>query len=278
MVPRQQLLSVPFAVQAQQAQVATSLASGAATTLVPPGSVMAYMGTNAPPGWLLCDGSVVSTNQYFGLFSIIGTSSGSGTNGLTFRLPDLRGTFLRGADSLSDFIITASAIDTNLDTITITNHGINRTGYPLSVTNLTGSLPGGLSATNSDGTLRAYYAIVIDAQTIQLAASETNAFASIPINITSKGGTNKVTSWLDLEKAVRTAAAIGANVGNSIGSVQTDQLGSHTHTYLGGGNQVNPGNGPAAGCGYPSGAFPVSSSGGDETRPKNVYVNYIIKY
>src|SRR5882724_8974834 len=64
----------------------------------PPGSVMAYMGTNAPSGWLLCDGLEASRTTYARLFAVIGTSNGSGDGVTTFNLPDLRGTFLRGLD------------------------------------------------------------------------------------------------------------------------------------------------------------------------------------
>ena len=86
-------------------------------------------------------------------------------------------------------------------------------------------------------------------------------------------------SFADPDLALRTnVVRIGQNVGNAVGSVQEDAFASHTHTYQGGGNQVNPNNAPAAGSGYPSGSFPVSSAGGNETRPANAFVHYIIKY
>jgi hypothetical protein len=39
----------------------------------PVGSILTYAGVNAPPGWLLCDGSEVSKTLYPRLFSVIGT-------------------------------------------------------------------------------------------------------------------------------------------------------------------------------------------------------------
>lgn len=42
-------------------------------------------------GWLLCDGRDVSRSVYHELFSIIGTSFGSGDGSTTFTLPDCRG-------------------------------------------------------------------------------------------------------------------------------------------------------------------------------------------
>jgi len=105
--PRQQLLTVPFAIQAQFAQQAASLVSNLANALCPPGTVVAYMGTNTPSGWLLCDGTAINRIQYLALFGVIGTSSGAGDGATTFNLPDLRGVFLRGvngsrSDSFAD--------------------------------------------------------------------------------------------------------------------------------------------------------------------------------
>ena len=72
-------------------------------------------------------------------------------------------------------------------------------------------------------------------------------------------------------------------MGNSVGSYQADQLASHTHATPYPYPALNN-NGYTAHDG--SGGFPgamsffssVNATGGTETRPKNVYVNYIIKY
>lgn len=64
----------------------------------PPGSIIAYGGTSAPTGWLLCDGSAVSRTTYADLFTAIGEAFGQGDNSTTFNVPDLRGRFLRGVD------------------------------------------------------------------------------------------------------------------------------------------------------------------------------------
>jgi len=193
--PRQQLLSVPFSVaaqQAQQAQVAAALAPTAARQLAPPGSIVAYMGTSAPSGWLLCDGSLVSRTQYAALFSVIGTASGSGDGATTFNLPDLRGMFLRGVNG-------------------------------------------------------------------------------------SQGNTN---IW-DPDAGLRTNEFAGGNSGNAVGSMQTDQFRGHTHSFTSTGYQgCTPSSNPSD-IAYPSNYSPngvTGPAGGNETRPKNVYVNYIVKY
>jgi hypothetical protein len=66
--------------------------------LAPSGAVMAYAGSSAPQGWILCDGRLVSRTQYASLFAAIGTAHGSGDGATTFQIPDYRGRFLRGVD------------------------------------------------------------------------------------------------------------------------------------------------------------------------------------
>ena len=70
--------------------------------LMPPvGSIVAFAGAsdNIPDGWLECDGSILSKNEYDELYKVIGTAWGKdGSNSDKFYLPDLRGRFLRGVD------------------------------------------------------------------------------------------------------------------------------------------------------------------------------------
>lgn len=72
-------------------------ATTAWTQIEPTGMVVAFAGTTAPNGWLLCQGQAVSrTGVYADLFSVIGTNYGTGDGSSTFNLPDLRGMFIRG--------------------------------------------------------------------------------------------------------------------------------------------------------------------------------------
>jgi microcystin-dependent protein len=68
----------------------------------PVGVVEAFAGTNAPNGWLICDGSQVSRALYPELFSVIGTTYGSGDGFATFTLPDLRGRTIAGRDGVNN--------------------------------------------------------------------------------------------------------------------------------------------------------------------------------
>lgn len=64
------------------------------------GMTMAYGGTTAPSGWLLCYGQAVSRTTYADLFAAIGTAFGVGDNSSTFNLPDLRGRVIAGQDDM----------------------------------------------------------------------------------------------------------------------------------------------------------------------------------
>lgn len=69
--------------------------------LLPPGTILPYAGTSAPPGFLLCDGSSLNINQFTDLFNVIGHRYLNGLTNIssTFRLPDLRARVPVGASS-----------------------------------------------------------------------------------------------------------------------------------------------------------------------------------
>jgi hypothetical protein len=83
----------------------------------------------------------------------------------------------------------------------------------------------------------------------------------------------------DPDRASRTAMNTGGSTGDSVGSVQTDQFRSHQHygrrwDRWGGGNMLEH-NGNS--WGWNSDIGFVDAAGGNETRPINAYVAYIIK-
>jgi microcystin-dependent protein len=71
----------------------------AAAVSLPAGVVLHFANSTAPSGWLECNGATVSRATYPALFSAIGTVYGAGDGSTTFKLPDLRGQFLRGWDN-----------------------------------------------------------------------------------------------------------------------------------------------------------------------------------
>ncbi|NBX50594.1 hypothetical protein EBT25_11815 [bacterium] len=60
------------------------------------GIIVPFGGSNAPLGWLICNGQSVSRTTYSALFQVIGTIHGS-VDSSSFNVPDLRNRFLVGA-------------------------------------------------------------------------------------------------------------------------------------------------------------------------------------
>lgn len=70
----------------------------ASTAYVPSGAVFWFAANAAPSGYLECDGAEVSRSTYAALFGVVGETFGAGDGSTTFKLPDLRGEFIRGWD------------------------------------------------------------------------------------------------------------------------------------------------------------------------------------
>lgn len=67
--------------------------------MVPVGTIIALGGGTPPTGYLECDGSAVSRVSYAALFAVLGTTYSQTADAADkFRVPDLRGEFIRGWD------------------------------------------------------------------------------------------------------------------------------------------------------------------------------------
>ena len=64
---------------------------------LPIGSYIQFAGSQAPDGFLVCNGGEISRTTYSALFAVIGTTYGSGDGSTTFNLPDLTDRFLQGS-------------------------------------------------------------------------------------------------------------------------------------------------------------------------------------
>lgn len=62
------------------------------------GSIAVFGTGSAPQGWIKANGAAISRTAYAALFSMIGTTFGTGDGSTTFNVPDLRGEFIRGWD------------------------------------------------------------------------------------------------------------------------------------------------------------------------------------
>jgi len=181
---------------------AEPVATAPAVGQIPVGTVLAFGGpaTAVPEagGWLLCDGRELPINQFPELHAVLGTAWGRGSDPGLFRLPDLRGRFLRGVTY------------------------------------------------NAGNDLR------------------------------------------DPDHATRGTSAPGGNSGNEVGSLQEDAAGPHQHPISGAADAVGQGIGadwirfhgtkvPDANAPVLNNTWAIQPPGPSETRPRNVYVNWIIR-
>lgn len=243
------------------------LATAVANALVPVGTIIPFAGTTPPSDYLFCDGSAVSRSVYASLFTTISTRYGAGDGVNTFNIPDLRWNFMRGYGPT----LTATGSGTAASNqATFTAHGLHRTGIQVR------RVSGTLSGFNAGQT---YFAIVIDANT--LAFATTYAFAMAGTRTTITGANSLVISqYEDPDIATRLQVAQGGAL-TGIGTRQAYMIQSHAHTQ-----QLTPAGSQYFGpymqtygnftTGLISGPDTLAA-GGNETRPINVYVNYLIK-
>lgn len=71
-------------------------------TATPLGVICDFGGTQAPAGWLICDGRLISRVTFSDLFGAIGTTWGAGDGTTTFALPPTPGRSLVGVGSTTD--------------------------------------------------------------------------------------------------------------------------------------------------------------------------------
>jgi microcystin-dependent protein len=83
-------------------KINNSVTINASASVSPTGTVVAFAGSTAPSGWLLCDGGStgVLRTTYSALFAVIGTTYGAGDGSTTFNVPDLRGRVAAGKDNM----------------------------------------------------------------------------------------------------------------------------------------------------------------------------------
>jgi hypothetical protein len=252
------------------------------------GEVKAYTGSTAPIGYFLCNGQTVSRTTYSALFAVLGTSHGQGDGSTTFNLPDYRGQFLRGRVDINT--VTGSGtvpVSPNNDRATFTNHGVNRTGFRVRLAAGTlGGLAGGTD----------YFAIVVDANTLAFATTLANALAGTRITLTASSVNSAVLAqWEDPDAASRTASTVGGSSGGGLGSAQSDAMqniigsislppamgpaptGAFTTGNLNGSGDVLRGSNNGRAYNFDSSSSPGARTS-SESRPKNLLVNYIIKY
>ncbi len=212
---------------------------------VPAGTVNAYAGSIvnfAPDGYLLCNGGTISRTIYSDLFAAIGTTYGAGDGSTTFNIPDLRAEFIRGLDS-------GRGIDLN------------------SITKTAATTNGSTSVT------------AIVGGTADLAVGMTVTGTGIPAGTTIAAIVSSTAITLSAAATVSNGSASLTFAGRMLGSWQEDQFESHIHIMKKYNRQVGTGAGFfAMDDNGTDGSEPTEPTGGVETRPRNIAMNYIIKF
>jgi len=234
---------------------------------VPSGTTIMFAGMTPPNGWFVCDGRELNVADYLSLFEVLGYKWGG--NGTTkFNIPDMRGIFVRGVDGAINrdpdskdrtFIKSGGSTGNNIGSFQANNFGSH--GHE---SNSFESKPYNLSH----------------------AHGSTNSFESshrhqgfMTANHSHKHSFNYVTK-LTIGQDTTGDYTYGFWDQETTKTIDTDSklLDDHSATV----NNANDSHGHTVDQASPSHSHNLSVTvssytGKTETRPKNVYVNYIIK-
>ncbi|MCK5609643.1 tail fiber protein [Candidatus Pacearchaeota archaeon] len=226
----------------------------------PVGSIVGMSSSVVPTKFLETDGALYNMTTYLGLYVVIGNDYGRDA-GVTFTA------------AITD-IITANA------------HG--KSDDDVLEVDTDGTLPAGLTADTT------YY--VISSTTNTFKVSLTSGGVAVDITDTGSGTHSFYDEFavpdirgrfmraysngatIDPDKASRTDRGDGVT-GDNVGTIQTDQYGSHSHVFT----QVNVGVGSSSiytttPSRNPGANLSTSASGGNETRPENISIMFCIRY
>jgi hypothetical protein len=269
---------------------------GSIANLVAPASA-SYVGGNSTFVWQ----SGVNIAANMDMRSAILRNSTASSSGLTLSCP---------STISSDYTITLPFLPVTQSIMTIDSSGNIATPgvYPLTLASLASSLIeflvpsgsiisyGGTSSPSGflicDGTsyLRSNYPTLFAIIGTAFGAADSTHFNVPDFRGQFLRGVTGASSN-DPDASSRTAMNTGGNTGNNVGSIQSDEFQSHNH---GGGDHIHnisyrtstvgPLTPVIGGFANNPGTYPTNSSGtiistqgGNETRPINAYVNFIIK-
>lgn len=246
--------AAPSDVEKAAARAALGITSG-----LPAGSVFYVASGSAPSGSLKANGAAVSRAAYADLFAVLVTDAGFTSKTFTVT-------------------IATPAV------FTMAAHGF--TGGERIRLSTTGALPTGLNTTTD------YYVIYVSANTFQLTA--TLFGTAIATSGTQSGTHTYMQSLWGLGDGTSTfnlpdlrgefirgwADGRAVDTGRSMGAAQADDLKSHTHTHNSPSYQsaIIPTGSPNASPILITANAATGSTGGTETRPRNVALLACIKF
>jgi len=217
--------------------------------------------TSIPSNFLPAIGGNASRATYSSLFSILGTAYGVGDLSTTFGIPDLRSRNPRGYDNglnLDPDRATRTALVAG--TWTLTNSSTTISNSTITVTSTTNLAPG-MTCTGTGIPASSVVRAILGPTTFTLG----NTANTANVNATA---TN----------ASVTLTFSNSATANYLGSVQADQFTSHTHTTSGILGSTSFTSGSVFGFQNFAGGGPtINNTGGNETRGKNISVNFMIR-
>lgn len=201
--------------------------------LPPVGTIMPYVGSTAPTGWLLCDGASYSSTSYPKLSALCGTKFGTASAGL-FKVPDLKGRSIVGLDSsqseydsigktggAKSVTLTVSNLPAHNHTATISGQtltGLSVSSEPDHTHGFSGSTPSSDGVHNHTG--------IVSEQVVTNVTADINGNTAI-----QAGGSNRVTS-INVTKSSPLVSTLNAAHSHTF-SGTTVAGGGHTHTISG---------------------------------------------
>ena len=207
--------------------LARTLASSAsaASSAIPPGTLLPYAGGSVPSGYLLSFGQAVSRTTYAAIFSAIGTAWGVGDGSTTFNLPDGRGRAMSGKDDMGG--TAAGRLNVTL------------TGTKASTAN--GNITG-LSSTAGLAVGMKAFGTGIGTNAV-ISAITSGTALTLSVNSTSTGSAA-------IRFGIVDGATLGAVGGAQVHQLAVEQIPAHAHDYLGftgtGGSDYTPGGSTSA--------------------------------
>jgi len=247
------------------------------------GSIHAYSSETIPTGYLKCNGQAVSRTTYSKLYSVIGTTYGSGDGSTTFNLPNLSGKVAVGTGTGTDSNNTSKSFTIastgGATTHTVTTSEMASHTHSISLGNsksTTGNNSAGQSATWYPGTDHTSWS-----------GSHTHNFTSITgTDFTVASGTGSGSSGIYMgisgsqgkQNGTITNAHWFSHTGNGNGVYGSSTVASHSHTVTPSGS-VSVGNTSHTHTIKPNGSNANKGGSGahNNVQPYTV-VNYIIKY
>ena len=235
------------------------------SAFLPAGMIVPFAGDAGvvPEGWLLCDGSEINRTEYSRLFTVIGINYGSGDNSTTFNLPDFRGRFLRGVDH-------GTGSDPDAVTRTVSGSGGNAGELIGSLQLPATMLPNTHFTSNIAGNHTHSISILDNGGFIRNKNTNTKAHGNLQIELTDTGDVLR----LGPEAAPGPGGGYSLVFDGSGHDIRT-KFASHSHLYE---YYVVDHSHEASATNNGNHSHNINSGGDEETRPVNVYVNYIIKY